>query len=219
MVHDRGRYRLLFFPKGGDKIYCWQYAVSGSEQITGDGSGVDPQDLRVGQWTTLRLPNGVDALDAEVVERTADLPEVWVAGSDGRVYYLQDDAQVDYANDGSTSPVSSFIEWHALPLGPGPLGRGEPRYLELQTNSQTGGTVTCTITLSDGIEGPTLVSNTFNITIGSAIRSIIVPIPPTGRHAAWCRVKLARGATSNEDFGIRKARLYYIPRTAFKGGE
>jgi hypothetical protein len=214
IVNDRKRFRILFFD-GTEDVFCYQYATSGSSTVSTDGS-VDPLDVRNGRWSVIKLPALVDPNDAVVVEQNADEPEVWLAGNDGRVYLLTDDAVVDWANDGGTSAMAAHVEFHAVPLGAGMAGRGEPRYIELQTNSVTGGTVTATFTLLDGADGNTLDTQTKDFTIPAGTDSQIIACPEMGMAGPWCRVKLACN-TSGEDFGLRKVRLYYIPRSGFRG--
>ena len=48
VAHDRSRFRFVFFGKTSstyDTIQSWQYGTKGEQEISGDGSGVDPQDL------------------------------------------------------------------------------------------------------------------------------------------------------------------------------
>jgi hypothetical protein len=205
IIHDRKWFRILFFD-GTETILVWQYATSGKPTIGNDGA-IDPLDLRMGRWLTLFLPPSVDPNDAVVVERTADEPEVWLAGNDGRVYQLTDTSQTNWANDGATAAIDSFIEFHAVPLGArqrsdggwsmSPVGRGEPRYLELQTNSTTGGDVTVVITMLDGADGNALDAITWDITIPSGSDSQIVGSGSARRASTSSRA--ARSVASRHD--------------------
>jgi hypothetical protein len=217
IIHDRSRFRILFFVSASDTVWVYQYGVSGKAQIAADGS-VDPLDLRVGSWHKLVLPAGIDVLCAASVERDADLPELWVAGTDGSVYYISDPDETDYATDGAAEAVDAYVEFHGVPLGQGPTGRGEPRYIEFQTTSVNGATLTVNLSLSDGLDSDEIATKAFTVTIPAGNSTIVQPIGLIGRQASWCRVKLSNDELG-EDYILRRVRLYYIPRGGFQGEE
>jgi hypothetical protein len=215
IIHDRRRFRILFFVSAADYAWVFQYGIGGGSEIGTDGS-VDPLDLRLGNWSKLVLPTSIDPLCAAMMERTADLPELWIGSTDSQIYYLTDPDTEDYATAGADEAVDAFVEFHGVPLGGGPTGRGEPRYLELQTTSTAGATLTVTITLHDGVDADQVATKTFDIAIPAGDSSTVAHVPAIGRHGSWARVKIANDVVG-EEYAIRHARLYYIPRGSFSG--
>jgi hypothetical protein len=215
IIHDRSRFRILFFVSAADYAWVFQYGIGGSSQIGTDGS-VDPLDLRLGNWSKLVLPTSIDPLCAAMMERSADLPELWIGSSDSQIYYLTDPDEEDYATTGAAEAVDAFVEFHGVPLSGVPTGRGEPRYLELQTTSVAGADLTVTITLHDGVDADQVVSNSFTVAIPAGDSSVVANVPAMGRHGSWARVKIANDVVG-EEYRIRHARLYYIPRGGFSG--
>lgn len=214
VVHDRSRFRVLFFNKGSsgdyDQIDVWQYGVSAREQVSGDGAGVDPQDIRYGAWFTLSLPASVNPHCAEMMERTADLPELWVGGEDGYVYWLQDPSATTWAEGASTSAISSSFETIAFPIGSSVHGRGIPRYLKLHLESVGSATTAVTVTILSDSEGATIGSSSFNISVANGLQSIIVPIPQMGIRGEWCRINVSNPRL------VKDMHVFYLPRTDFR---
>ena len=114
VVHDRSRFRILFFPADAARVKVYQYGVLGASQIRGESSAADPLDLRQGAWWDVLLPTGFQIKCATVVERSADVPELWAGGSDGFVYRLQDPSATSWANTASTEAVAAEIETQAV---------------------------------------------------------------------------------------------------------
>ena len=214
LVHDRSRFRVLFFNKGSsadyDQIDVWQYGVSAQEQISGDGAGVDPQDIRYGAWFTLSLPTSVNPHCAEMMERTADLPELWIGGEDGYVYWLQDPSATTWAEGASSSAISSSFETLAVPLGSSTSGRGMARYLKLNLESSGSATVAVTVTLLSDADGATVASSSFNIAAADGKQSIIAPVPQIGDRAEWGRILVSNPRT------VKNMELFYMPRVDFR---
>lgn len=223
VAHDRSRFRIVIFGKssaGGayNTTLVYQYATSGVQQISGEGAGVDPQDVRAATWWTLSLPASVNPQCSEMVERTADVPELWVGGNDGYVYYLQDPTATDYATGLTTTPVSAAVEFAAVPLAGTSAGRGEPRFLELSATSTSGATWVATVTLLSGAGGKVIgTPATFNIVLPAGNSSPIVPVPKLGERAAWVKVKLTNATSGADTVFTTNPRLYYIPRVDFRG--
>lgn len=223
VAHDRSRFRIVIFGKssaGGtyNTTLVYQYATSGVQQISGDGAGVDPQDVRAATWWTLSLPASVNPQCSEMVERTADVPELWVGGNDGYVYYLQDPTATDYATGLTTTPVSAAVEFAAVPLAGTSAGRGEPRFLELSATSTSGATWVATVTLLSGAGGKVIgTPKTFNIVLPAGNSSPIVPVPKLGERAAWVKVKLTNATSGADTVFTTNPRLYYVPRVDFRG--
>jgi len=223
IVHDRARYRLILFL--GSAIWVYQYATTGTQEITKEGQGSSPKDLRIGAWFTLSLP--VTVTSACAVSESANKPEVWVGASDGHVYQLQDSSVLSYANGASTAAIDADFETHAVPLGPpsdrgavgdGDLvnGRGVPRFLLVNSESTAGITWACTVTILSDADGVTLGTSTFNVVCPAGKAAVIVPIPPAYETGGWCRIRM-RNNTSNEDGFIKGVRLFYLPRGSFRG--
>lgn len=219
-IHDRSRYRVLFFNKGTggsyNQIDVWQYGTSAAEEVSGDGGGVDPQDIRLGGWHQLSLPSNVNPHCAVMVERTGDLPELWIGGNDGYIYWLQDPSATSYATGASTAPIDAFVETQAVPLGAGSSGRGEPRYLRINAEAGASTVWTVTITLLTDADGSTVSTSSFNVTLGPGKTSVVVTIPELNARSEWCRVKLAN-ATAAGVGRIKDLELFYIPRPDFRG--
>lgn len=219
-IHDRSRYRVLFFNKGSggsyNQIDVWQYGTSATESVTGEGGGVDPQDIRLGGWHTLVLPTNVNPRCAVMVERTADLPELWVGGNDGYVYWLQDPAKTTYANGASTAAIDASLETQAVPLGTTTSGRGEPRYVRINAEAGASTVWAVTLTLLSDADGATVTTSTFNVTLGAGKTSVLATVPAVNARAEWCRVKVAN-ATSAGVGRIKDLELYYVPRVDHRG--
>jgi hypothetical protein len=217
MIHDRSRFRVLFFRSSNDTVWSYQYATAGGQSIGTDGS-IDPLDLRNGNWSKIVLPASVDPLCAELMEDDGDDPQLWIGGADDSVYFLQDASTTDYATASGSAAVNAYVEWHAVPMGYGPRGRGRPRYLELQVNNPTGGSVALTVdlTLLEGIEGNQLATKQYTITVPTGDQTIVKTLGGLTRDVAFCRVKISNNV-SGDRYILRRARLYYIPRTGFSG--
>jgi hypothetical protein len=220
MIHDRSRYRVVSFNKGSggtcNQLDVWQYGVSATENVSGDGGGVDPQDIRLGAWHTLALPTNVNPRCAVMAERTADLPELWVGGSDGFVYWLQAPAATTYADGASTAAIDASFETHAVPLGSTTSGRGEPRYVRINAIAGSSTVWAVTLTLLSDADGATVATSTFNVTLGAGKTSVLATVPAVNSRAEWCRVKLAN-ATSAGVGRIKDLELYYVPRVDHRG--
>jgi len=220
IVHDRLRFRIVIFNtlQPSEQILVYQYAVTGRLEVSSFGSGIDPQDVREAAWWSLSLPAGIDPQCSEMVERSADVPELWIGGADGYVYYLQDPTAVDYATGLTTAPVSASFEFAAVPLGGDIAGRGEPRFLEVSARSNSGATWTATITLLTGPAGKVIgTPKTFSIVLPPGDSAPVVPIPKLGDLAPWVKVKLSNAGAGEDTIFTANPRLYYIPRSTFRG--
>ena len=108
LVFDSRRTRMLIFLQttpGGNYdrclVYSWAKSITG--EISGEGSGIDPLEARQGAWFEMVLPSGILPTDAAVVERSRDVPEIWISSADGYIYNLQDEDQTDWAMPGVTT--------------------------------------------------------------------------------------------------------------------
>jgi hypothetical protein len=223
IVHDRRRFRIVFFVKTGGTysvVHIYQYGTGSSGVVSGEGVGVDPQDLRQGVWYTMSLPTSVQPTCSAICERTQDLPELWVGGNDGYVYYLQDDttepAPTSWATALTTEAMNAQIEFAAVPLGGGFGGRGEPRYLKINAEASAQTVWTCDITLLSDADGASIATKQFTFTIGAGNTSPIVPIPKIGARGEWCRVKFTNATAAGVGI-FRDVALISIPRGDFRG--
>lgn len=221
MVHDRRRYRVLIFNKGSGGAYnqidVWQYAISATEEVSSDGAGVDPQDIRLGAWSNIVLPTNVAPRCAVMVERTADLPELWIGGGDGYVYWLGDPSAMNFADGVSSAAVDAFFETHAVPLGNTFNSRGEPRFLRINGESSGATTWTVTLTLLSDADGATIATTSFTVPLGPNQTSALVTVPSFGARGEWCRVKVRNNTSGATLSRIRDMELFYIPRPDFTG--
>lgn len=221
MVHDRSRNRVLFFNKGSGGTYSqldvWQYGTSAEEQVSGDGAGVDPQDVRLGGWFSLTLPTNANPKCAIMVERTADLPECWIGGSDGYIYWFGDPSTVNHADGSSTSAMTTTLKTCAVPLGSRLGGRGEPRFLAINAEASVQTDWTATVALLSDADGAAINSVSFTVTLGAGNTSVIVPVPDLGDRGEWATVQLANATSNGHLEAIKNLELFYLPRTDFRG--
>lgn len=219
-VHDRARLRVIFFSKGSggdyDQIDVWQYGTAAYEEISGDGAGVDPQDVRVGGWFSLALPSSINPHCAAIMERTADQSELWIGGEDGYVYWLGDPSKTSWAEGASTAAIDAQFETAAVPLGSDIGGRGEPRFLSIEAQCSAETTWTVTVTLLTDADGDEIGTKQFTVTLPNGNSSPLVPIPSIGKRGEWARVKMAQATSAGVGI-IKSLRLYYIPRGDFRG--
>jgi hypothetical protein len=218
LTHDAARFRVLCWINSA--IWYWQYGTIGTQEVTGDGPGISPKDLRLGTWGTITLP--VTATCSELCEESANKPEVWFGASDGHVYQLQDTSVTNYANGASTAAVDADITTQPIPLGPDDgkggtaNGRGEPRYILLNSDSTAGITWSATVSILSDADGAVLGSSSFDIVCPAGKAAVIVPVPGAGYISGWCKIRLRNNVASTEGV-IRGLRLFYIPRGAFRG--
>lgn len=220
LIHDRGRFRVVLFAKGSggiyDQIFVWQYGITGASSISGDGPGVDPLDLRQGGWFKLVLPSAVQPGCSEIVETTLDQPELWVGSADGYVYHLQDTAATNYADNTTTAAIGAVFETTSVPLGSGPGGRGEPRFLKVNMKAPAQTTWTFLVTLLTDAGGKTIATKTFTHTFESGSTSAIFPVPKMGARGEWCKVKVSNAVASKMGV-VKSLTLFYIPRGDLRG--
>jgi hypothetical protein len=226
VLHDRHRFRILLFEAGASTIYSYQYGTRGVQQITGDGSGTDPLDLRIGAWSTISLPTNYSGVYcAAIVEREAEVPEVWIGCGNNRIYKLQDETTNTWKLSSGTENVEAILETHAVPIGseewahpaapPASVGRGSPRFLMIRSDSTASATWSVTVTLLNDADEETVDSVTFDVVLPSGSGTVVVPVPYIGSHAGWCRVRMTHSGSAR--CKIRELRLYYTPRTKFAG--
>lgn len=230
VIHDRRRFRALYFLQstaGGsyDTILQWSYGMTAGE-VSVAGYGVDPTDLRIGMWTRLSLPEAVNPQCAAMIETVKDKPELWVGGSDGWIYRLQDPDALNWALGSSGSEaVNCEIDLDWQPLGQHdqrPEVYGFARFLLVQAAASVKSTWSAVVQAGSS---PKKVdeSVTVSFEIGPGNTTPIVPIPPITDaegnehhvHGTWFNVVLSN-ATLGETGIIEKVQLFYVPRR-FRG--
>ena len=220
---DRSRLRICFFGKRSanfDFAKSYQYGTSGQFQVTGDGPGVDPQDLRQGTWRDIDLPASVNPQCSEMVERTAGREELWIGGADGYIYRLfaSPESGANFAAGLGEEAVKSRIEWNAVRLGSAPQARGAPKYLHLSGVFPQNSTWRVRISLLAAPEGRVLKAIDFDVDLGPLRSDVIFRINQEllGGHAEYCQVRL-----SNQSLGatglFRHVELFYQQRGDFRG--
>jgi hypothetical protein len=206
IIHDRGRFRVMFFPKDSDTAFVYQYGSLGGQSVSGSES-VDPQDFRNGAWFTLSFPTTYDAKCSEIIERTADKPELWIGANDGYVYWLQDTGASTWADGVGTQTVAPIVETHQFPIGDDLGGRGEPRFIEIHGITSP---VTIDVTLYAAPGGTAIATIQYTATFTDT--NPIVPVPRIGARGSWAKIRLSGFSGS-----VRRLRVYYIPRADFRG--
>ena len=219
VVHDRARFRVVFFLDG--KVLMYQYGVSASVEISGRELlraaplAWDPQDLRIGGWYEVALPSGLTAVtSAKIVERDADVPELWFSVGQ-YVYRLGDPNTTNWDVATVATAIDAEFETAAVPLGSQIEGRGEPRYLTVQGEASVATVWTATVSLLSDADGDAIANVSFSVTLGPNETSAMVPIPNVGR-GEWARVKM-RNNTLGQTGIIKSIDLHYIPRVDHRG--
>jgi len=205
VIHDRSRFRVVFFESDSEDAWVWQYGAMGIHQVSGSES-VDPQDLRNGAWFQMRLPDDFQVTCATIVERADDTPELWAGAADGFLYLLQDPGTSEW-DVGGGETVEPSITCAPVPLGSDLGGRGTPRFIELHGTPTT---VDLEVIVRAAADGEDLATVSWTATF--AERNPIVPVPRMATVGSWAQVKVS-GFTG----AIRRLRLYYIPRGDFRG--
>ena len=207
LVHDRARFRVLWFVDS--QCFAYGYGTLGSGQISPEGAGVDPLDLRQGKWSTISLPNTVTS--AAVIESSADTPEVWFGAADAIVYRFVA-SEANFAVGSIGSAISATIESTYEKLLEGPDREAMGRYLVVKGSGDAASTWTITLSFARDAGGGNVRSVSFPITVGPGITSKKVAVP-RGYQGAYCKFK-ALNAIAGEAGVIEAARVHVIPRTA-----
>jgi len=218
VVHDRDRFRAVFFFPTDLKAFVYQYGAAGFQQITGEGAGTDPLDLRTGVWWEMNVPQAVFPIASQVIEREPDVPELWVGAPDGFVYRFQDRASNVWA-DGASGSIGkgSIFTTTSLPIGVDAQSRAEPRYLAIEAEAETALSRTVFIGLLSDADGAVLAIEEFQVDFPAGPSSQIIPIPAMGVRGEWATVGVLNFGVSVGDFRISSIRLGSIPRTGFRG--
>lgn len=222
VVHDRSRFRVVFFGIGAGGKYTenfvYQYGTTGRQEISGQGPGVDPQDLRYGSWRTLGVPASVNPLCSEMVERTDDKQELWAGAEDGYVYWLGDPSATNFATQLTSAPIDSIIGFADVPLGAGgePDSKGKVTHIKLCGTFASQTTWTVQIDLLNAAGGRIRATKSFDIVFPAGDQMKRQRIGFFGCKAEYARVQL-RNATSGGTGRFREVRLYFSNGVDFAG--
>lgn len=218
-VHDKTRSRLLFFFRstaGGayDTCLSYNYGQTGAGVVSREGTGIDPQDLRVGRWSELKFPSTYDVTSSAIVESAADVKEVWIGTKDadgGIVYHLQDPDVTTWADGSATEEMTAVVETTSEQANPRSFeGRVWPRYATLSGESTAQSTWTLTLTTQHHVEGPDISTREYTITVGPGKTSRRIAL--SKQQGVALQVKLTN--TSGEGGVLRSLRIDSIPRQA-----
>lgn len=135
VVHDRSRFRVLWFGRtiedttntaNRDLVLVWQYGTQGFSQITGEGSGTDPNDLRVGLWYEIDTSSqGTRNTFAGIAETgDVDRPELFLLQQralNENLYVNKFDSATNNFNNNATGDqvINCVIETAPVQLGGG----------------------------------------------------------------------------------------------------
>src|SRR3990167_1289140 len=210
LVYQRERYRVLWFVDG--EVFVYNFGNQGTGQVSPEGVGVDPLDLRLGKWTRMELPDDYSVTSAAIVETAADTPELWLGASDAVVYR----STTSVANFGVGSLSEAIVAdvkttFEKVIADDDREGRG--RFLTIEGNGTAASTWTATLTFSQDANGggkSQSVSRSVVIGPGSTSKKYAVP---RGYQGVYCQLRL-QNSTAGETGVIEKAKLHFIPTAA-----
>ena len=205
LIYDRTRYRVLWFVDSDCFVYS--YGNQGTGEVSPEGAGVDPLDLRRGKWSKLSLP--ISIASAAVIETASDTPEVWLGGTGGIIYRITDTV-ANYAIGSTPSAISSTIETTYEKLVQGPDKHGMFRYLVAKGSGDSASTWTCTLTGAVDAGGSALRSTSFSVVVGPGVTSKKYAVP-RGIQGPYAKVKFENSALG-ETGVIEAARLHFVTR-------
>lgn len=207
LVHDRTRYRVLWFVDGD--CFEYSYGTQGTGQISQEGAGVDPLDLRLGKWSKLSLPSSYTVTSAASVETDVDTPELWIGASDSTVYRFVEGV-ADWAVGSIPEAMSAVIETTYEKLLEGSDREGMGRYLTIKGQGTAASTWTVTLSFARDAGGGRVRSVSRSVAVGPGITSRKYSVP-RGYQGAYCKIKLENSALG-ETGVIETARLHFVPR-------
>jgi hypothetical protein len=227
-VHDRSRYRLVFFKQETvDGAYTealvWGYGASAGV-VSSYGYGLDPQDLRVGGWSKIVFPAALDPHCSEIVERADGRGRLYIGCEDGFVYWLQDPDAVDWeigSNPASEQAVSAEISGQWKPFKEAGEAEqdlvadssGDPCLVHVNGYAAVKSTWEFTVEVAEAPEDPSPRQSVFDLVIGPGYTSVTLPIPPGNRISGkWCAWK-ATNANKGEGGLISGVVVKYIPES------
>lgn len=207
LLHDRSRFRVLWFVDGECHVY--NYGNLGTGQISEEGAGVDPLDLRQGKWTKMELP--ITVTSAAIIETTSDTPEAWLGASDATVYRITSDSS-NFAVGSIPNAISATIETTYEKLLEGSDRECMLRYLTIKGSGTAASTWTATLSVAKDAGGGNVRSVSRTVTIGAGITSKKFSVP-RGYQGAYCKLKLVNSALGERGV-VEAARVHFIPRPA-----
>ena len=209
LIYDRTRYRVLWFVD--DQCLVYSYGNQGIGDISEEGSGVDPLDLRRGKWSKLVLPSDYTITCGAVIETTIDTPEVWIGGSDSVVYRFAAGV-ANWAFGSIPRTMETIIETTYEKLLEGSDRECMLRYLTIKGSGDAASTWTATLSVALDAGGSNVRTVSRSVTIGPGVTSKKYSVP-RGYQGAYCKLKL-ENSTLSETGVIEAARVHFSPRPA-----
>ncbi len=212
VAHDLSRYRVFwFFTFNTTAALVYNYGNLGTGQISPEGVGVDPLDLRQGKWSRIDFPAGVVVRCVAVVETSADIPEIWIGAANGIVYRFTTDT-ANFSLGSTPTAISSTVETTYEKLLEGPDRHGMGRYLVVKGSGDAASTWQATVSFAHDAGGSLLREVTFPVTVGPGLTSKKYAIP-RAYQGAYAKLKFTN-AVLGETGVIEAARLHFVPRPA-----
>jgi hypothetical protein len=220
VVADRVRDRILLaMPTApGDTDYNAIQAINftsvGISQVTGDGPGINPQDIRLGVHSTILNPFSAFQSFA-IVENDNEEAELWAALEDGYVVCMANQAGDNgyyWQSAGATATLTTVLAF-MVPLHAQPGGRGDVRYFEVDAEGATGAVWATSITYYDSPMRTTSLGGpaSFNV---DGTKSTVTAIP-SGARGAIAYITMTN--TTAYRSTISRIRCHVIPRFAPRG--
>lgn len=229
VIHDPTGHRVYWFRAAYtapndtppyDRCNVWEYASRAVSQVSPDGPGIDPLDLRIGFWTSMAWPttalDGVTQkfLAAVVFSDGSDLSYLAVADDGGLVNRWFDSASLVWHTTAGTKPVRATIQF-LIPLGNSPEDRGSLRSMAFNAriDGSAGADWNYQVDYKADANGTTLATVTGTVPLaGSSTRKAVIHFPPWGSHGSWALVTLAQASTTASPTFFRRISAYTIPR-------
>lgn len=220
VVGDRVRDRILhFFPltAGGAEYnngHALNFTSVAISQVSGDGPGINPQDIRLGVHSTIVNPFTAFKSFA-VVENSSDESELWAALADGYVVCLANQAGSTgylWQNNGATATLTSIVSF-MVPMHAQPGGRGDIRYFDLDCEGDAGAQWSVAITYYDSPMRTTSLGTVPTFTVDGS-KSTMTAIP-RGARGSIAYVTMTNTVAFRST--ISRIRCHVIPRYAPRG--
>lgn len=209
LVYDRSRFRVLWLLF--DQALIYNYGNLGTGDVSPEGSGVDPLDLRKGKWSRLDLPDSVLITSVAAVETDADLSEIWLGSSNGVVYRITTES-ANFAVGSVPNAITATIETTFEKLFQDDEKRGLLTYLIVKGSGDAASTWSVTLTMAEDAGGPEGRSTTFDVQVGPGVTSRKYKVP-RGMEGAYCKFA-ASNAVLGETGVIESARIKFVARPA-----
>ena len=234
VIHDVARTRLLFFVDTANVAFAYNYGSQALSDVSPDGPGIDPFDPRTGVWCKLTFPEDFSIRCAVSVDSAAEESRLIIgcdpepSTTDGNAYFIGEDDDFGWQKDSAVEGIAAGFTTHAFPLGerefpnpqapPSSGGRGEPRFLRLDAVGFGASTDwTFTINLLNDPGADPIATVDIPVTLPEGQISLNLPIPLVGK-APWASISAACTSSTGR-VRFRMIRLYYMPRTRFRGAK